>query len=55
MEGKKQGKGKYEWSDGSYYDGEWYDNKINGFVSFNLNIFRGLTNGQMDGGLLDHG
>lgn len=28
--GKKSGKGKYVWKDGSYYDGDWVDNKITG-------------------------
>jgi hypothetical protein len=28
--GKKQGKGRYDWADGSYYEGYWFDNKING-------------------------
>lgn len=32
FEGKKQGKGKYNWADGSYYDGDWLDNRINGYV-----------------------
>jgi len=26
----KHGKGLYIWNDGSQYDGEWYENKING-------------------------
>ena len=29
-EGKKQGKGTYQWRDGSYYYGDWVDNKITG-------------------------
>ena len=28
--GKKEGPGKYTWADGSTYDGEWLDNRING-------------------------
>ena len=28
--GKKEGKGKYIWADGSIYEGEWIDNRING-------------------------
>jgi hypothetical protein len=24
-------KGKYIWSDGSYYEGDWHENKITGF------------------------
>ena len=30
MLGKKEGSGKYTWADGTTYDGEWNDNKING-------------------------
>jgi len=30
--GKKDGFGKYTWTDGSYYIGEWKDNKIHGLV-----------------------
>ena len=26
----KHGHGKYIWNDGSMYEGEWYENKING-------------------------
>ena len=26
----KHGRGKYVWNDGSCYDGEWFENKING-------------------------
>ena len=26
----KHGKGKYEFKDGTYYDGQWFNNKING-------------------------
>jgi hypothetical protein len=32
FEGRKEGKGKYTWPDSSYYEGEWKDNKINGYV-----------------------
>lgn len=28
--GKKEGQGKYIWADGSIYEGEWLDNRING-------------------------
>ena len=28
--GKKEGFGKYTWADGSVYEGEWLDNRING-------------------------
>ena len=28
--GKKEGQGKYTWADGSIYEGEWLDNRING-------------------------
>lgn len=28
--GKKEGRGKYMWADGSVYDGDWLDNRING-------------------------
>ena len=28
--GKKHGKGKYKWNDGSEYTGDWEDNKISG-------------------------
>lgn len=27
---KKHGNGKYSWTDGSCYDGDWYENKIRG-------------------------
>jgi len=33
-EGKKQGKGRYQWSDGSFYDGDWAQNTINGFGEY---------------------
>ena len=26
----KHGHGKYTWTDGSIFEGEWYENKING-------------------------
>ena len=29
-EGMKHGRGCYVWNDGSCYDGEWFENKING-------------------------
>ena len=29
-EGKKHGKGKYIWPDGSQYEGDWEENKISG-------------------------
>lgn len=32
IDGRKEGKGKYVWPDGSYYEGEWRENKINGHV-----------------------
>jgi hypothetical protein len=31
--GKKHGKGKYNWSDTSYYEGDWVENRISGYVS----------------------
>lgn len=31
-DGKKNAKGKYVWSDGSFYDGDWVENKITGKV-----------------------
>ena len=32
-DGKKHGNGKYSWTDGSCYDGDWYENKIRGNVT----------------------
>ena len=29
--GQKEGIGKYTWADGSYYSGQWLDNKIQGY------------------------
>ena len=29
-DGMKHGRGKYEFKDGSYYEGEWENNKISG-------------------------
>lgn len=43
LEGKKQGKGKYEWPDGSYFDGDWDDNKITGFGTYYWADGRGYT------------
>lgn len=31
VEGRKEGRGRYEWADGSYYDGEWNNNRITGY------------------------
>ena len=48
VDGKKQGKGKYTWPDGSYFEGDWNDNMISGYVYFDNynreNIF-GLMGG----------
>ena len=30
MKGKKHGRGTYSWTDGSKYEGDWYENKIKG-------------------------
>lgn len=38
MKGFKHGKGKYIWPDQSYYDGDWFENKINGKVNCENNI-----------------
>jgi MORN repeat len=46
VKGKKEGKGKYLWPDGSFYEGEWRENKINGYVDF-LYIERAITFGLM--------
>lgn len=35
-QGKKQGKGSYFWPDGSFFEGEWIDNKINGYVLYKV-------------------
>lgn len=48
FEGKKHGKGKYEWADGSYYDGDWKDNKINGFGTYKWADGRGYTGEWLD-------
>jgi hypothetical protein len=29
--GQKMGRGRYEWSDGSYYEGEFLDSKFSGY------------------------
>lgn len=31
LEGKRHGKGKFFYKEGSYYDGEWKENKMHGF------------------------
>lgn len=31
QEGKKNGKGKFEWDDGSYYDGDFVDGQFQGY------------------------
>ena len=33
-DGKKSGKGAYKWADNSVYDGDWYDNNIEGFGEY---------------------
>ena len=33
-EGLKEGKGEYVWADGSNYNGEWRESKINGFGQY---------------------
>jgi hypothetical protein len=30
----KHGKGKYVWNDNSSYNGEWFENKINGWGEY---------------------
>ena len=37
----KHGKGRYEWPDGSYFDGEWLENNINGFGEYKWTDDRG--------------
>ena len=32
--GKKNGKGRYTWPNGNYYDGWWQNDKINGYGAF---------------------
>ena len=32
MDGKKHGKGKYTWGDENFYDGDWLENRITGYV-----------------------
>ena len=32
--GKKHGKGAYTWADGSIYDGDWVENRIEGFGAY---------------------
>jgi hypothetical protein len=34
VEGRKEGKGKYIWSDGSSFEGEWKNSGIDGYVLF---------------------
>ena len=38
--GKKEGQGRYEWQDGSYYEGDFIDSKFHGqgtiFQNFKL-------------------
>ena len=36
--GKKHGRGKYRWADGSSYDGDWFENKITGSVFYGILI-----------------
>jgi hypothetical protein len=31
VEGKKYGKGKFTWSDGSYYEGDFVDGNFHGY------------------------
>ena len=43
FEGKKQGKGKFQWADGSSYDGDFIDDRLEGkgkgvFLSLLLKI-----------------
>lgn len=40
--GKKQGLGIYQWSDGSRYEGEWFDNLLHGYVKYIYLIAKGL-------------
>ena len=34
VRGSRQGRGKYNWGDGSYYEGEWREDRMNGFGVF---------------------
>ena len=34
----KHGKGHYQWADGSYYNGEWAENQIEGKVLYQIVI-----------------
>lgn len=36
VNGKKQGKGKYEWNDGSVYEGEFYEDNLNGYGKLDI-------------------
>lgn len=48
MEGNRFGKGKYSWTDGSFYDGEWKRDKMNG-----LGIYRGNDGSVVKGVFVD--
>lgn len=50
-DGKKHGYGKYVWSDGSYYEGDWIDNKIcgRGVYTWNDGRVRMLTDVEIRG------
>lgn len=37
VEGRRNGKGKYTWADGSYYDGDWVNNKKQGLGEYKFN------------------
>ena len=37
VEGRFNGKGKYTWADGSYYDGDWVNNKKQGLGEYKFN------------------
>ena len=36
VEERRNGKGKYTWADGSYYNGEWVNNKKEGIGEYKL-------------------
>jgi len=51
----KHGKGKYYWPDGSCYNGEWSENKINGKVFIIGQGYRESIHGLMEESTMEDG